>query len=159
MVSRIQIRATTVTDWDHKEFIVPNKEFITGRLLNWTLTNRINRVVIPVGVAYGSNTNRATERLLQIARRHPDVLDDPAPLATFEGFGDSTLNLVLRCYLPNLDRRLAVIHELHTEINRVFAGRADRDCLPAARRPLALPARVSAGIGGRPGRPAAASGR
>ena len=60
------------------------------------------------------------ELLLKIANENPNVLDDPAPRATFEGFGDSTLNFLLRCYLPNLDNRLEAIHELHSEIHRRF---------------------------------------
>jgi len=120
VVTRIRIRATTVRDWDRKELVVPNKEFITGRLLNWTLTDPMNRVVINVGVAYGSDTQRARELLLKVANDHPLILDDPGPLATFEGFGDSTLNLVLRCFLPDLANRLATIHELHTAIDKAF---------------------------------------
>lgn len=120
-VSRIQIRATTILDWDRKELIVPNKRFITGTLKNWTRSNSINRIVIPVGVAYGSNTGKAREILLGIAEEHPEIMDDPAPLATFEGFGDSTLNLVLRAYLPTLDNRLGIITELHTLIDEKFS--------------------------------------
>lgn len=121
-VSRIQIRATTITDWDRKEFIVPNKEFVTGKLLNWTLSDRINRVLINVGVAYGTKTETALALLQQIADTNPLVLKDPAPVASFEGFGDSTLNLVLRCYLPNLDHRLKAITELHAAIHDRFAA-------------------------------------
>ena len=121
-VSRIQIRATTITDWDRKEFIVPNKEFVTGKLLNWTLSDRINRVLINVGVAYGTRTETALSLLQQIADTNPLVLKDPAPIASFEGFGDSTLNLVLRCYLPNLDHRLKAITELHAAIHDRFAA-------------------------------------
>ena len=102
-VTRIRIRATTITNWDRKEYLVPNKEFITGQVMNWTLSNHINRVVITVGVAYGSDTQKARETLLKVAREQPFVLEDPAPLATFEGFGDNALNFVLRCYLPNFD--------------------------------------------------------
>jgi len=119
-VSRIQIRATTLTDWDRKEYIVPNKEFVTGRLLNWTLSDTTNRVVINVGVAYGSDTARARTLLLDVANSHPEVLDDPPAVATFEGFGDSTLNLVLRVYLPNLENRLQTITELHEAIDAAF---------------------------------------
>ena len=120
IVSRIRIRATTITNWDRKEFIVPNKEFITGRLLNWTLTDQINRVVINIGVAYGTDTERARGLLSEILKKHPIVADDPKPLVTFEGFGDSTLNMVVRCYLPNLDNRLSTVHELHTTIHEEF---------------------------------------
>ena len=120
VVSRIRMRATTITDWDRKDYIVPNKEFITGRLLNWTLTNKINRVVINVGVAYGSDTTRARKLLYEIVEDNPYVMKDPAPLVTFEGFGDSTLDMVVRCYLPDLDNRLGVIHDLHTTIHEKF---------------------------------------
>lgn len=121
VVSRIRIRATSITDWDRKEYVVPNKEFITGRLLNWTLSDKTNRIVINIGVAYGTDTERAREILLQVANDHPLILKEPKSMATFEGFGDNTLNLVLRTYLPTLDGRLDVIHHLHTEINRAFA--------------------------------------
>ncbi len=120
VVSRIRIRATTITNWDRKEYLVPNKEFITGRVMNWTLSNAVNRVVITVGVAYGSNTEQARELLIKAAHDHPNILDDPAPVATFEGFGDNSLNCALRCFLPNLDNRLATITELHTAIDESF---------------------------------------
>ncbi|MEM9081143.1 MAG: mechanosensitive ion channel domain-containing protein [Verrucomicrobiota bacterium] len=119
-VTRIRMRATTITNWDRQEFIVPNKEFITGSIINWTLTNQVNRIVIPVGVAYGSDTKQARELLLKVANQHPLILKDPAPLASFEEFADSTLNLILRCYLPNMDNRLSTITELHDCIDEEF---------------------------------------
>jgi len=120
IVSRIRIRATLIVDWDRKELIVPNKEFITGRVLNWTLSDQMNRVVVNVGVAYGSNPARVRELLLKIAADNEFILKDPAPMASFEGFGDSALNFVLRCYLPNLENRLAVTHDLHAKIHEAF---------------------------------------
>lgn len=120
VVSRIQTRATTVTNWDRQDFIVPNKEFITGRLLNWTRSDHINRIVVNVGVAYGSDTEKARRLIEEVLREHDEVLADPAPMVTFEGFGDSTLNLVVRCYLAKLDNRLRTIHELHTAIDQAF---------------------------------------
>jgi potassium efflux system protein len=74
-----------------------------------------------VGVAYGTDTDEARQILLDVAAEHPEVLDDPKPLATFEQFADSSLNLILRAYLPNLDNRVGTITELHTEIARRFA--------------------------------------
>ena len=120
VVTKIQTRATTVTNWDRKEFIVPNKEFITGRLLNWTRADQVTRIVIEVGVAYGSDTERACGIIQEILANHPDVLDTPAPLVTFEGFGDSTLNIVVRCFFAKFDERRRIIHELHTAIDRAF---------------------------------------
>ncbi len=120
VVSRIRIRATSITNWDRKEYVVPNKEFITGRVLNWTLSDKVNRVVVEVGLAYGSDTERARELLLQAANDHPAVLKDPPSMATFEGFGDNSLNLVLRTFLPSLENRLQVVHEIHTAIDQSF---------------------------------------
>jgi len=119
-VSRIQIRATTITDWDRKEYIVPNKEFVTGKILNWTLSDKTNRIVVKVGVAYGTDTEMAIAMLQQIAEEHPLILEDPAPIVGFEGFGDSCLDLVLRCFLPNLDNRPKVVTQLHITIDRKF---------------------------------------
>lgn len=120
VVSRIRIRATMITDFDRKELIVPNKEFITGRVLNWTLSDQMNRVVINVGVAYGSDIEKARELLLTAAAQNLHVLKEPGAMATFEGFGDSALNFVLRCYLPSLENRMAVIHDLHSKIHESF---------------------------------------
>ncbi|NOG84732.1 MAG: mechanosensitive ion channel [Planctomycetes bacterium] len=120
IVTKIKIRATTITNWDRQEYVVPNKEFITGRILNWTLSNSINRFSIDVGIAYGSDVEHARELLLEIANEHSEVLKDPAPFAMFQKFGDSTLNMVLRCYLPNLDKRLATMHEIQTAIHSKF---------------------------------------
>jgi potassium efflux system protein len=129
-VSRIRIRATTITDWDRKEYIVPNKEFVTGRVLNWTLTSKVNRIVVTVGVAYGSDTELARELLLQVAGEHPRVLDKPAPLATFDEFGDNALNFTLRVYLPSMEGRLATVNELHMAIDKAFREAGIRIAFP-----------------------------
>ncbi|QDT43237.1 Mechanosensitive channel MscK precursor [Gimesia alba] len=120
VVSRIRMRATTITNWDRKEYIVPNREFITGKLLNWTLTDSVNRITITVGVAYGTDTNKASNLAMKIITNHRLVLSDPVPSITFESFGDSTLDLTIRAYLPDLENRLLVIHELHTTIHEEF---------------------------------------
>ncbi len=117
-VTRIRIRSTTIRNWDQQELIVPNKEFITGRLLNWTLTDPIARVVIPVGIAYGSDVTKALELILEAATEHERVLADPEPLVTFENFGDSALIIMLRCYIGSMDHRLVTQSELNLEINR-----------------------------------------
>jgi small-conductance mechanosensitive channel len=120
VVSQIRIRATTITDWDHKEYVVPNKDLITGTLLNWTLTNQTSRIVVNVGVAYGSNTALARELLVKIATAHPHILEEPAPFASFEEFGDSSLNLVLRCFLDSIEERWRTRNDLHTSIDHEF---------------------------------------
>jgi len=120
-VAKIHLRATTITNWDRQEFVVPNKTLITSSLLNWTLSSAINRLLIPVGVAYGADTGHAREIMLEVATEHPLVLDEPAPMATFEQFADSSLTLYLRAYLPDLEDRLNVITEIHTAIEQRFA--------------------------------------
>jgi potassium efflux system protein len=120
VVSRIRMRATTIIDPDRKEYIVPNKDLVTGRLLNWTLTDFTNRIEIAVNVASGSDTDLACDLLLEAAREQSTILAEPSPSAAFEGFVENGLKLVLRCFLPNLDSRGATIHALHTAIDRKF---------------------------------------
>ncbi len=117
-VTKIRIRSTTIRNWDQQELVVPNKEFITGRLLNWTLTDPIARIVIPVGVAYGSDVAEAIRLIHETASEHERVLADPEPLVTFENFGDSALIIMLRCYIGSMDHRLVTQSELNLEINR-----------------------------------------
>jgi len=121
MVTRIQIRATTVRDYDRRELLVPNKEFITGRLLNWSLSDEIIRQVIYVGIAYGSDVELATKLAEQAAREHPNVLDDPEPFVIFESFGDNSLNLSLRVFLPSMEFHMATVSNLNVAINKKFA--------------------------------------
>ena len=121
VVSQIRIRATTIRNWDRQEFIVPNKEFITGKLLNWTLTDQVNRVVVTTGVAYGSDTELVRRLILEAAVRNPLVMTDPGPSVTFDTFGDSALNFTLRCYLPNMDNRLSTVNDLHATIYHLMA--------------------------------------
>ena len=119
-VSRIQIRATTITDFDRKEMIVPNKAFITGQLTNWSLTDTVTRVTVKVGVAYGSDLELTRELLLQIADDNPRVLKDPAPLVFLLAFGPSTLDHELRVHVRELVDRNAAIDEISREIDRRF---------------------------------------
>ncbi|MEK6247590.1 MAG: mechanosensitive ion channel, partial [Planctomycetales bacterium] len=121
IVSKIRMRATVVTDWDRKEFIIPNKDFISGRVLNWSLTNTINRVVIMVRISRDADIAQICEMLLKVAQDHPAILEDPPPLATIEEFGESAIHYALRCYLPSMEGRLGVKHQLHAEIHRLFA--------------------------------------
>ncbi len=117
-VLQIKTRATTIQDWDRKELVIPNKQFVTGEVLNWTLVDQVNRIVIPIGVAYGTDIAQARSLILEVARSHPLVLDDPTPSVTFDQFGDSALNLTLRLHLARMDHRLTVTDELHEAIYR-----------------------------------------
>ena len=114
------MRATTITDWELKELVIPNKSFITGDVINWTLSDPSLRVSIPVGVAYGTDTRRAEAVLLRCASEQPSVLREPAAYVYFNQFGDSTLNLELRVFLPHVDHLVPVKHGLHTRIAEAF---------------------------------------
>ncbi len=120
VVSRIRIRATTITKYDRQELLIPNKEFITGRVVNWTLSDKMNRVLITVGVAYGTDAAKAMALMLEAADENEHVLKDPKPVASFEGFGDNALTLLLRSYLDSMDYRLDTITTLHQAINDKF---------------------------------------
>jgi potassium efflux system protein len=119
-VCRIQMRATTIIDWDQKELIVPNKTFITDKLINWSLTDTITRVVIPVGIAYDSDEELVIRLFKQVIEESPLVLDDPEPSVYFLGFGDSSLDFELRVFVRDLNDRFPVTDDLHRRIRRVF---------------------------------------
>ncbi len=120
VVTRIRIRATTILDFDKRELLVPNKEFITGRLLNWSLSDQMSRILIPIGVAYGSDVQKAMALLAEAAEENELVLPEPKPFVIFEGFGDSALSLTLRAYIGSVDYRVTTISKLNEEIDRKF---------------------------------------
>lgn len=119
-VTQIRIRATTVTDWDRKELIVPNKEFVTGSLINWTLSDTLLRLTFRVGVAYGSDTALAHRLLLDVAESNSMVMGDPPPLAAFMSFGESTLDFELRVFINDVTNILPVTNALNMAIEQVF---------------------------------------
>ncbi len=119
-VSKIRMRATTIVNWDRQELIVPNKDLITNKLLNWTLSDTTNRIEIKVGVAYGSDMRLASELLKEICKDNPNIMQEPAPSVTFDLFDSSSLNLALRAFLSSLDNRLGTVNELHQQIYQRF---------------------------------------
>jgi len=141
-VTKIQTRATTIIDWDHKELIIPNKAFVTTDFVNWTLTDATTRLVIPVGIAYGSDVQLAIEILQNVARQSPKVLDEPAPAVLFLGFGDSSLSFEMRVFTRYIADRLLLTHEIHLAIEKSFRERGveisypQRDVHLSADRPL-----------------------
>jgi potassium efflux system protein len=120
VVSRIHIRATTIRDWENKELLVPNRELITGQVLNWTLSDTITRVEIVVGIAFGSDVQKALDILIQTAQENPRILDQPAPFVHFEQFGENSLKLTLRAFVPAMGERLSAVTEMNKVIDRRF---------------------------------------
>ncbi len=120
-VTRIRTRATTVLDFDNKEIVIPNKTFITGQLINWTLTDTITRVVIRIGVTHGADVNKVRALLLQAAREDDRVLKEPEPSCWFLTFGAKSLDFELRVFVNTLNQRLEVQNALNTRIMVLFA--------------------------------------
>jgi small-conductance mechanosensitive channel len=98
VVRRIGIRSSTVRTFEGAEVIVPNGNLISNDVINWTLSDRLRRVHVEVGVAYGTDPKRVLEILGAVAKNHKDVLEHPAPDILFMGFGDSSLNFLMRVW-------------------------------------------------------------
>lgn len=116
-VSRIRIRATTLIDFDRKEILVPNKVFVTERLINWSLSDTVTRIIIKVGFAYGSDLQKCRDILMQAARENKRVLRDPEPVVLFLNFGASTLDHELRVHVNDIGDRLAATDELNRHVD------------------------------------------
>ena len=119
-VSRIRMRATTITDFDNKELVVPNVNFLTDPLVNWTLTDTVTRVTVKLGIAYGSDTDKAYEVIREVVASSPDVLQEPPPAVFFLGFGDSSLDYSIYAFVNDRSKRLPVLHELHMKLNQAL---------------------------------------
>jgi len=119
-VSRIHIRATSMTDGENREIIIPNKALITDKVINWTLTDSITRVTLKIGIAYGTDTLRAQMAILEAVKATPQVLDSPAPSVFFIGFGASHLEFEVRASVLQLAHRSTVINDLHVSIERAL---------------------------------------
>jgi potassium efflux system protein len=128
-VSRIQIRATTITLWDRSEMIVPNKEFITTKLVNWTLSDSKRRIEIPLRIAYGADLELVKKLLVDAAEQHPSVLDHPAPQVLLLGFGDDAINFELR-FVVDFGQGLATKDQVQMTINQSFRKEGIEFALP-----------------------------
>jgi potassium efflux system protein len=119
-VTRIKIRATTLGDLDNREILIPNENLISQEVTNWTLSNSTTRVVIHVGIAYGSDTDRAREVMLDVLKANVKILDTPPPQVFFLGFGDSSLDFQVRFFLRTFEDRFPVSHQVHTDSNKML---------------------------------------
>jgi potassium efflux system protein len=135
-VSRIHMRATTLIDWDQKDMIVPNKTFITSQLTNWSLTDAITRIVIPVGIAYGSNVELAHKVMLDTVRSTPLVLTTPEPSVMFMRFGESSMDFSIYVFVSELANRLPVTHALHVRLEQAL--RENKIAMPFLQRDIHL---------------------
>ena len=123
VVKDIQIRSTRIETFDRADVIVPNSELISNQVTNWVLSSSSGRAIVPVGVAYGTDTEKVRDVLLKVAEENDDVAKTnylPEPRVLFREFGDSSLNFELRVFLLNVDSRLSVISDLNFAIDKAF---------------------------------------
>ncbi len=122
-VKDIHIRSTIIQTFDRSDVIVPNSELISNQVTNWVLSSKSGRAIVPVGVAYGTDTEKVRDILLAIAEENENVSKSPLmpkPVVLFREFGDSSLNFELRVFLHSVDSRLSVISELNFAIDKAF---------------------------------------
>jgi potassium efflux system protein len=119
-VEKIGMRATVVGTWDGAEIIVPNAQLISDKVVNWTLTQDRRRIDISVGVAYGTDPEKAAQLIVDVARDHDDVDAHPEPVCLFQGFGESALDLQLLAWTAG-SKVLGVASDLRHGIVRALA--------------------------------------
>ncbi|MBS0260864.1 MAG: mechanosensitive ion channel, partial [Planctomycetes bacterium] len=119
-VTRIRIRATTITDSDMREAIVPNRNIISGKVMNWTLTDSTTRMTFTVTIPNTCAPDLVQQVLLDVAKAHPHVLKDPAPHALLDEFAIDKLTFVCHVYLANRDVYNQLRHDLNSAIRAAF---------------------------------------
>jgi small-conductance mechanosensitive channel len=120
-VKQISVRSTIIDTFDKASVIVPNSELIAGTVLNRTYGNLMGRILVPIGVAYGSDLKLVKEILTEIAQSNPSVLRYPAPLVTLAGFGADSIDFEIRAHLRDVNSMLTVTSDINFEIAEKFA--------------------------------------
>jgi potassium-dependent mechanosensitive channel len=117
-VLAIGMRATVVRNWNGAEVVVPNADLVSTAVTNWTLSDRLCRIEVPVGVAYGTDPERVLALLLDAVRSIDQLLAEPPPQALFKGFGESSLDFVVRAWTEGYERTLLLSSELAVAVHR-----------------------------------------
>ena len=119
-VRRVRVRATEIETFDRASVIIPNSEFITGVVKNWTRANTLGRIVIKISVAYESDPAQVRDVLTGLARTHPQVVQAPPPAAFFVGFGERGLEFELRAVVVDIEKGLSVKSDINHAIVQNF---------------------------------------
>lgn len=119
-VNRISIRATTITDFNKHDVLIPNKKIITDNVTNWTLHDSVTRLHFTIGVGYKSDIALVKQLMMEVITANPDVLQEPGPSVYLINHSESTLDFEVRAFVAEISKRLMTRHALQEAIHNTL---------------------------------------